>query len=103
MWPTVLALRGLGGSGHTSEIDAKVIERGEFTEAQQAEMMPNGRSTRVAYYLAWARTNLKRIAVAENLHPAVWTLTELGWKITEAKCKELSAKAKKENRKRLKQ
>ena len=77
MWPTVLALRELGGSGNTAEIEAKVLKRNKFTEAQQAELMPNGNSTRIAYYLAWARTNLKRIAAVENTAPAVWALTEL--------------------------
>ncbi len=94
MWPTVLALRQLGGSGNISEIEAKVLERNEFTEAQQAELMPNGSSTRLAYYLAWARTNLKRISAVENPAPAVWALTELGKTLTEAKCNQLQQKWK---------
>ena len=89
MWLTVVALRALGGSGHTAEIDAKVFELSKFTEAQQAEMMPDGRKTRVAYNLAWARTNLKRIGVSENSAHAVWTLTDLGRTVSETKCREL--------------
>ncbi len=89
MWPTVLALRELGGSGNIAEIEARVLKHNEFTEAQQAELMPNGSSTRIAYYLAWARTNLKRIAAVENPAPAVWALTELGTTLTEAKCNQL--------------
>lgn len=89
MWPTVLALRELGESGNIAEIEAKVLEFNKFTEAQQAELMPNGNSTRIAYYLAWARTNLKRIAAVENPAPAVWALTELGKTLTEEQCSQL--------------
>lgn len=89
MWPTVLALRKLGGSGNIAEIEAKVLEFNKITEAQQAELMPNGSSTKIAYYLAWARTNLKRIAAVENPAPSVWALTELGTTLTEAKCDQL--------------
>lgn len=89
MWPTVLALRELGESGNIAEIEAKVLEFNKFTEAQQAELMPNGNSTRIAYYLAWARTNLKRIAAVENPAPAVWALTELGKTLTEEQCSKL--------------
>lgn len=89
MWPTVLALRELGGSGNVAEIEAKVLKRSELTEAQQAELMPSGKSTRITYYLAWARTNLKRIAAVENPAPAVWALTELGMSLTEERCNQL--------------
>ena len=89
MWPTVLALRELGGSGRPAEIDAKVLELGSFTEAQQAEMIPSGRSTRLSYNMSWARTYLKRIRLAENSDRAVWTLTELGRAVSESQCQEL--------------
>ena len=89
MWPTVLALRELGGSGRPAEIDAKVLELGSFTEAQQSEMIPSGRSTRLSYNMSWARTYLKRIRLAENSDRAVWTLTELGRTISESQCQEL--------------
>ena len=89
MWPTVLALRELGGSGRPAEIDAKVLELGSFTEAQQAEMIPSGRSTRLSYNMSWARTYLKRIRLAENSDRAVWTLTELGRTVSESQCQEL--------------
>lgn len=88
-WPTVLALRELDGSGNTTEIDARVIELSDFTEAQMAEMMPNGRSTKVNYYLAWARTNLKRISLVDNSSRAIWTLTARGLTVSEAECKRL--------------
>lgn len=89
MWPTILVLRDLGGSGNIAEIEAKVLKRNEFTEAQQAELVPTGKSARIVYYLAWARTNLKRIAAVENPAPAVWALTELGMSLTEEKCNQL--------------
>lgn len=89
MWPTILVLRDLGRSGNIAEIEAKVLKRNGFTEAQQAELIPSGKSTRIAYYPVWARTNLKRIAAVENPAPAVWALTELGMSVTEGKRNQL--------------
>lgn len=88
-WPTVLALRDLGGSGRLVEIDARAIELGGFTDEQQVQLMPDGRKSKLNYRLAWARTLLKRVGVVENSKRAVWTLTELGRDLTESKCKEL--------------
>ena len=97
-WPTVQALRKLGGSGNIAEIDAKVVELSDFTEAQLAEMMPNGRLTKINYYLAWARTNLKRISLADNSSRAVWTLTAHGLTVSETECHRLLREARQQRR-----
>lgn len=86
MLATLDALRHLGGSGSIEELDQTVIELEGVSEEEQAMMMANNdRRPRVNYYLAWARTYLKRGAAVENSARAVWSLTEKGAALTERK------------------
>ena len=83
MLVTVEALKALGGSATIHELDEKVIEIEGVTEAEQALVMPQGQNrTRVNYYLAWARTYLKRGNALVNSSRGVWALTESGAEIT---------------------
>ncbi len=79
MLATVEALRVLGGSATIQELDEKVIELEGVTEDEQTFTMP-GREDRprVNYYLAWARTYLKRGDALVNSSRGVWALTESG-------------------------
>ena len=72
----------MGGSATIQELDEKVIELEGVTEAEQAFTMPDENRARVNYYLAWARTYLKRGNALENSSRGVWTLTESGVAIT---------------------
>lgn len=79
MLVTVEALKDLGGSATIQELDEKVIELEGVTEAEQAFTMPRDENrTRVNYYLAWARTYLKRGEALDNSSRGVWALTETG-------------------------
>lgn len=82
MLSTIEALREIGGSASIQELDDKVIEREGVTEEEQAITMPNGRYQRLNYYLAWARTFLKRGGALENSVRGIWALTDLGENIT---------------------
>ncbi len=83
MLVTVEALRDLGGSATIQELDEKVIELEEVTEAEQSfTMRDNANLPRVNYYLAWARTNLKRGNALANPSRGIWELTESGSVIT---------------------
>ena len=84
LYPTVCALRDLGGSGHKTEIDRKVIEIEEFGEELMALRKPNGIS-KVEYRLGWVRTALKGIGVVVNTSRGHWSLTEKGLTIDEVK------------------
>lgn len=84
LWPTILALRALGGSGHHSEIAARTIEIGDYSEAQQALMMPNGRKSRLEYNVAWCLSALKAVGRTTNSARGVWALTEASQELTEA-------------------
>jgi restriction system protein len=78
LWPTLEAVRALGGSGRLEEIDAKAIEIGGFSEEQQAVLHGEGPRTELEYRFAWARTLLKWMGLLENSTRGVWSLTDLG-------------------------
>ncbi|MBE1294274.1 MAG: restriction endonuclease [Rhodobacteraceae bacterium] len=80
MLATVEALKEIGGSATIHELDEKVAELEGVSEAEQAHMMvgTNANQPRLNYYLAWARTYLKRGGALENSARGVWTLTESG-------------------------
>lgn len=84
MLATVEALKQMGGSASIDELDEKVIELEGVPEEEQALVMANesGRP-RVNYYLAWARTYLKRGGAVENSSRGVWSLTKTGYEITD--------------------
>ena len=84
LYPTVCALRDLGGSGHKTEIDRRVIETEGFSEELMALRRPNGIS-KVEYRLGWVRTALKGISVVVNTSGGFWSLTEKGLMIDEVK------------------
>ena len=83
MLVTVEALTEMGGSATIRELDEKVVELEGVTEAEQAiTMAGDDNRTRVNYYLAWARTYLKRGDALANSSRGVWALTEIGATIT---------------------
>lgn len=82
MLATLDALRHLGGSGSIQEIDEAVIELEGVSEAEQSITMPNNEQRlKVNYYLAWARTYLKRGNALQNSSRGVWAITEAGMAI----------------------
>jgi restriction system protein len=77
MLAVIMALKAIGGSATIQELDEKVVEMEGVTEAEQGFMMPGGGDRpRVNYYLAWARTCLKRGGVLANSARGVWSLNE---------------------------
>lgn len=81
MYATVKALKEIGSSATIQELDEKVVELEGLTEEEQAIQMPNDTRLKVNYFLAWARTYLKRGGAITNSSRAVWSLTELGEKV----------------------
>lgn len=78
LWPTIVALRDLGGSGSIDEIVERVLQLGDYSEDQQAILHKDGPSTEIEYRLAWARTYLKGMGFADNSQRGVWSLTDEG-------------------------
>lgn len=83
LWPTLQAVKEIGGSGTIDEVDERVIEREGFTEEQQAVLHKDGPRTKIEYRLAWARSYLKGMGVLENSERGVWAITEKGRNATE--------------------
>lgn len=78
-YPTIEAVRALGGSARIDEISEKVVELLDLSEEQQS-IPQGGRDTRskLEYRLAWARTMAKNVGVLENSERGVWRLTDMG-------------------------
>ncbi len=80
MNPVLEALKELGGSGATQEIDAFASEIAGLTD-EQLEVLHNpekGGQTEIEYRLAWTRTYLKKYGLLENSARGVWALTQRG-------------------------
>ena len=78
LWPTLTALRDLGGSGNIGEIVERVLVAQDFTAEQQEVLHGDGPNTEIEYRIAWARTYLKGMGLAENSSRGVWTITPTG-------------------------
>ncbi|WP_412505977.1 restriction endonuclease [Roseovarius sp. SYSU LYC5161] len=99
------ALRAIGGSASIEELDEKVIEQEGLTEEEQSFMMRNDENKpRVNYYLAWARTFLKRGGALENSKRGVWALTEKGQSLTtDEQARDIYEQVQREERERARQ
>lgn len=91
-WPTVMALRALGGSGSNSEIDEKVVEQEGFSEELQSILHNDGPMTEIGYRLHWARSYLKGMGLADNPRRGVWALTPPGREVSESQIAPMRAK-----------
>lgn len=90
MWPTIVALQTLGGSGRNEEINEQVARAAGITEDQMAYKREDRHHlTLIEYRIAWARSRLKDLGLLENSSSGVWALTELGRRVTEAELKAL--------------
>jgi len=80
MLVTVEAMKQIGGSASIYELDEKVAEIEGVSEEEQSFMMTgtNQGQPRLNYYLAWARTFLKKGGALENSARGIWALTEFG-------------------------
>jgi restriction system protein len=76
-------MRDLGDSGSIDEITERVLEREDYSKEQQAVLHGDGPGTEIAYRLAWARSYLKGMGLAENSLRGVWSLTTEGRTVTE--------------------
>lgn len=78
----IKALKEMGGSANIQELDERVAEIEGVTEIEQSfTMSDDDPRARLNYYLAWARTYLRRGGALENSSRGVWALTEVGSKI----------------------
>jgi restriction system protein len=86
--PQLLALRQLGGSGNTREIEQKVIELMKLDDTAINEVHREN-TTKLSYRLAWGRTYLKRAELLENSAKGIWRLTQKGLKTKKVNASEI--------------
>jgi restriction system protein len=82
MWPTVQALREMGGSASNEELLSKVVAVANLSDEVMAVSHTDGRQPKVQYNLAWAKSYLKKAGALENSTRGVWSLTDLGESLT---------------------
>ncbi len=88
--PVLQALHMLGGSGSVSEIEEKIIEILNLSEADTNEIHKGSATeTELNYRLAWARTYLKIYGILENSSRGVWALTPKGQQVRKVDIEEV--------------
>ena len=75
--PIIEVLRESGGSGTSSEVTDKVIERLDISDEEQSVILKSGQS-RVYNQVHWARMYLVHGGIVDSSKRGVWTLTEEG-------------------------
>jgi restriction system protein len=103
LYPTLKALRALGGSATNEELLQQVIELEEIPDHIASVKHSDDRQTRLNYNLAWAKTYLKKLGAIENSQRGVWAITESGEKFTEEDCSKVPTQVRKmfpQNRKK---
>lgn len=94
MWPTLKALKSMGGSATGEELLNKVIELESFSPEVQSIPHGNGRRTKLEYRLAWAKTYLKGAGALENSSRGVWAVTKNGERLTEEDVKKIPSEVR---------
>ena len=85
MWPTVLALKDIGGSASNQELLEKVMGIMGIPEAAQNIPLHEGSSTSLlGNRLGWARSYLGKAGALKNSERGIWTLTQYGRSLTES-------------------
>jgi restriction system protein len=89
VWPTILAIRGKGGSASIEEIEDGVARVMDLSDEVLAAPHTQGSRTEFQYRLALVRTYLKKIDAIRNSARAIWSLTDYGDKISEAEARDV--------------
>ena len=90
--PTLDALRHLGNSASIGELLGEVVRDLELSPAVTNVLHSDGKMTRLAYNLGWARTYLKGSNLVDNPSRGFWRLTELGRQTNHVDPKEVVAR-----------
>lgn len=97
MWPAIISLRDLGGSGSNDELLSKVIEVIAIPDDVASIIHTDNRQTKLSYNLAWAKTYLRKAGYLENSSRGVWSLTEAGENLEEEQIAAIPAAVRKED------
>lgn len=102
LWPTLVAVRNLGGSGSVREIHDEVARIEQFTDDQINEIHNDGPKTRLEYRGSWALSYLKKMGLLDNPVRGTWQLSGRGGEVTEAEIPSLHQETLRTERKRRK-
>jgi restriction system protein len=83
MWPTLVALKSTGGSASNEELLSHVIDVMRVPDDVASFVHTDGRQTKLAYNLAWAKTYLKKVGALDNSQRGVWSITDIGESMSE--------------------
>jgi hypothetical protein len=75
---TLRAIRELGGSADRQAVKRKVLELGDFSEAELQQPSPKPGMNRPEYDVGWVLSDLKSAGLADNTSRAGWALTAAG-------------------------
>jgi len=95
MWPTLQALKAIGGSASNQELLTKVTQIMLLSEEIQNFPHNDGSGTEVEYRLSWARSYLRKVGAIENSERGVWTITSKGRSLTELDVAKIPAQVRK--------
>ena len=95
MWPTLNAIKELGGSASNKEIVKKVMEQENFSDEIQNKMHRDGPITQLEYRMAWAKTYLKKYGALENSERGVWSITDVGENLNQDQMPDVVRKVRK--------
>jgi restriction system protein len=95
MYPTLKALRALGGSATNEELLQQVIELEAIPDKIASVKHTDDRQTKLNYNLAWAKTYLKKVGAIDNSQRGVWAITDSGEKFSPEDCSKVPAQVRK--------
>jgi restriction system protein len=96
MWPTLRALKAMGGSATNEELLNKIIELENVPPEVQAIQHTDHRQSKLNYNLAWAKTYLKKVGAIDNSSRGVWSITKDGEALTEVDVRLIPARVRKQ-------
>lgn len=102
LWPTLAALKAIGGSATNAELLEEVIKSENYPEEVYSFLHTDHRQTKLNYNLAWAKTYLRNVGAIENSSRGVWSLTDSGDELTAEDCAAIPARVRKEGYERRK-
>lgn len=95
MVPALQALKDLGGSGTTQEINERATSIARIPDSIAEVSHDGGSITEVEYQLAWSRTYLKNAGYIESRRQGVWRLIDIDIKLDQVDAAEVIKRARK--------
>lgn len=89
LWPTLQALRAMGGARTKREIYGEIVRLGFFAQGQHRQVHKGRQATEIEYRSWWALTILKHIGLVDNPVRAHWQVTDAGREVTEEQVLEM--------------